>query len=148
MVLKNDWSPGDPYTADDQNDVADEVNGLASDLSMGLAGKADKATTITAGAGLTGGGDLSANRTLAADFGTGAGKVCQGNDARLSDMRTPGDNTVTTAKIQNNAVTTAKIGDGQVTAAKLASAVLANRPEVHVGATAPVDTSMLWVDTN
>ena len=138
MVLKNDWSPGDPYTADDQNDVADEVNGLASDLSMGLAGKADKATTITAGAGLTGGGDLSANRTLAADFGTGAGKVCQGNDARLSDTRTPGDNTVTTAKIQNEAVTEAK----------LAPAVLANRPEIIVGTTPPGDTTAIWIDTN
>ncbi len=45
--------------------------------------------TITASTGLTGGGDLSANRSLAADFGTGAGKVTQGNDSRLSDARTP-----------------------------------------------------------
>jgi hypothetical protein len=33
--------------------------------------KADKATTITAGSGLTGGGDLSANRTLTVGAGTG-----------------------------------------------------------------------------
>lgn len=44
---------------------------------------------VTAGTGLTGGGDLSADRAFAADFGTGAGKVTQGNDARLSDARTP-----------------------------------------------------------
>lgn len=44
---------------------------------------------ITAGSGLTGGGDLGADRTLAADFGTGAGKITEGNDSRLSDARTP-----------------------------------------------------------
>lgn len=37
-----------------------QVTGLVSDL----AAKADKSTTITAGTGLTGGGDLSANRTI------------------------------------------------------------------------------------
>ena len=45
--------------------------------------------TITAGTGLTGGGDLSANRTLAVNYGTAAGTACQGNDARLSDPRSP-----------------------------------------------------------
>jgi hypothetical protein len=39
--------------------------------------------TITAGNGLTGGGDLSANRTLAVDFGTLAGTAAQGNDSRI-----------------------------------------------------------------
>lgn len=45
--------------------------------------------TITAGTGLTGGGDLSTNRTLAADFGSASGKICQGDDPRLSDSRAP-----------------------------------------------------------
>lgn len=44
---------------------------------------------VTAGTGLSGGGDLTADRTLAVEFGTAAGTVCQGNDARLSDARTP-----------------------------------------------------------
>lgn len=44
---------------------------------------------LTAGSGLTGGGDLSADRTFACDFGTGATQVCVGNDSRLSDARTP-----------------------------------------------------------
>lgn len=44
---------------------------------------------VSAGTGLTGGGSLAADRTLAVDFGTGAGKVTQGNDSRLSDARTP-----------------------------------------------------------
>lgn len=50
----------------------------------GLAGKAATATTITAGTGLTGGGDLSANRTISANFGTGAGTIAQGNDSRIT----------------------------------------------------------------
>ncbi len=60
-----------------------QVTGLVSDL----ASKVPTTRTVSTGAGLTGGGDLSANRTLAADFGTGAGKVTEGNDARLSDDR-------------------------------------------------------------
>ncbi|WP_060875251.1 head fiber protein [Myroides odoratus] len=39
--------------------------------------------TITAGTGLTGGGSLIANRTLAVNFGTAAGTVAQGNDVRF-----------------------------------------------------------------
>lgn len=60
--------------------------------------------SIATSAPLAGGGDLSADRTLSLslgsglttsgsnlvpDFGTGAGKVVQGNDSRLSDARTP-----------------------------------------------------------
>lgn len=44
---------------------------------------------VIAGAGLTGGGDLSVDRTLTVQFGTAAGTAAQGNDARLSDARTP-----------------------------------------------------------
>jgi hypothetical protein len=45
--------------------------------------------TIIAGTGLIGGGSLTTNRTLSVDFGTTAGTVCQGNDYRLSNARTP-----------------------------------------------------------
>lgn len=44
---------------------------------------------ITAGTGLSGGGDLSADRALAVKYGTAAGTVCQGNDERLTDTRDP-----------------------------------------------------------
>ena len=44
---------------------------------------------ITAGTGLSGGGTLEADRSLSVAFGTAAGTACQGNDARLSDARTP-----------------------------------------------------------
>ena len=58
------------------------------------------------------------------------------NDARLSDTRTPTDNTVTTAKIVDSnvtadklagdSVTTAKIEDGAVTSAKIANGTIVN----------------------
>ena len=51
-------------------------------------GGAGTVTSITAGTGLTG-GTITTSGTIAADFGTSAGKVCEGNDARLSDARTP-----------------------------------------------------------
>lgn len=46
--------------------------------------KADKTTTISAGTGLTGGGDLSVNRTLSVSFGTTTGTVAQGDDSRIT----------------------------------------------------------------
>ena len=41
------------------------------------------ARKVSTGAGLLGGGDLTADRTLTPDFGTAAGKVAQGNDSRF-----------------------------------------------------------------
>lgn len=41
------------------------LDGVTSNVQTQITAKADKTTTITAGGGLTGGGDLSANRTLA-----------------------------------------------------------------------------------
>ena len=46
--------------------------------------------TLTAGTGLTGTAfNGSVNQTWSVNFGSGAGTVCQGNDGRLSDARTP-----------------------------------------------------------
>jgi len=64
--------------------LAGDLAGTASTPTVpGLANKAATSTTISAGTGLTGGGDLSANRTISANFGTGAGTVAQGNDSRI-----------------------------------------------------------------
>lgn len=56
-------------------------------------------------------------------LGTTGSTATAGNDSRLSDTRTPTDNTVSTAKLQDNSVTTNKIVDDSVTEAKLSSGV-------------------------
>jgi hypothetical protein len=65
------------------------INSLTSNAQTQINGKVPTTRTLTAGTGLTGGGDLSADRSFAADFGSGAGKVTEGNDTRLSDSRAP-----------------------------------------------------------
>lgn len=110
MTLRNDWGIDDWFSADDQNDVANAVNQNTLDIaaaSAALAGKADKTITISAGAGLTGGGNLSANRALAVVFGNAAGTVAQGNDARLSDPRVPIDGSVQARHLETGATGTA-----------------------------------------
>lgn len=62
-------------------------SGLIDDTMLPAPATGD-ITGVTAGTGLTGGG-TSGSVSLAADFGTGSGKVTQGNDSRLSDSRTP-----------------------------------------------------------
>jgi len=67
-------------------------SGLSIDGSKQLtitASYAQQSVTMTAGTGLTGGGDLSANRTFTVAYGSTASTACEGNDARLSDARTP-----------------------------------------------------------
>lgn len=94
------------------------------------------ARTVTAGTGLTGGGDLSADRTLAVVYGTTAGTAAQGNDTRLSDQRVPTDGSVTSAKIADGTIVNAdiapaaaidptKLGTGRVTGS--ANGTLATR---------------------
>ena len=67
-------------------------SGLSIDGSKQLtitASYAQQSVTMTAGTGLNGGGDLSASRTFAVAYGSTAATACEGNDARLSDSRTP-----------------------------------------------------------
>lgn len=65
--------------------LAGDLDGTASSpIVPGLATKANAATTITAGTGLSGGGDLTANRTLAVVFGTTASTVAAGDDSRIT----------------------------------------------------------------
>jgi hypothetical protein len=70
-----------------------EVNNLSDVSNPATAltniGGVPTSRAISAGTGLTGGGDLTANRTLTVSYGTTSGTACQGNDARLSDARTP-----------------------------------------------------------
>lgn len=122
MAIKDDWKTGDDFYPSDANDVAAEVNSLADALDT----KVGAGRLVATGTGLTGGGDLSTDRTLAVTFGTGEGEVCEGDDVRLSDARPPTAHIHGTSGLDEGAVTTAKIGDGQVTAAKLAGPVQAS----------------------
>lgn len=64
-----------------------------TNLSTDLSGKVSTTRQIVAGTGLTGGGDLTVNRTLAVDIAPdGAGSASQvpaATDTRLSNARTP-----------------------------------------------------------
>jgi hypothetical protein len=80
-----------------------------------LANKANTSTTITAGTGLTGGGNLSANRTLAANFGATAGTIAQGNDSRITGAEQTANKGAANGYAELNSSTrvpTAQLGSG------------------------------------
>ena len=128
------------------------TSGVASDLAdheadtTAVHGIADTSALVTtarqviAGTGLTGGGTLAADRTLAVAYGSSAGTAAQGNDARLSDTRTPTDGTVTTAKIVDSAVTSAKIADGAIVDADVNAAAAIAKTKIAGTAITAADT--------
>lgn len=70
--------------------AVDSVNGdtgtvLVTTTSIGAV---PTARAVATGTGLTGGGDLTTNRTVAVVYGTTAGTVAQGNDARFGTTGT------------------------------------------------------------
>jgi hypothetical protein len=71
--------------------------------------KADASLSLSAGTGLTGGGDLSTNRSFAVDFATSgtssSTKAVRADDSRLSDARTPTAHVHTFADISSVAIT-------------------------------------------
>jgi len=86
--------------------------GLTIDGSKQLsisAAYAQQSVTMTAGTGLTGGGDLSANRTFAVAYGSTASTACEGNDARLSDARTPTAHTHAPSDITQGGATAGQV---------------------------------------
>jgi len=89
--------------------------------------------TISAGTGLTGGGTLAADRTLTVSFGATAGTAAEGNDARLSDARTP---TAHAASHQDGgsdelALDGSQITSGTVAAARLGSGTASAGTVLH-----------------
>ena len=73
-------------------------------------GAAANTIQIKPGTGLSGGGTLEADRTLTVSYGTAAGTACQGNDARLSNARTPTAHKATHKTGGTDALTPADIG--------------------------------------
>jgi hypothetical protein len=129
-----DLSTNRTLSATDATTGAKGILQLAGDLAgtaaaptvPALTGKVGTARQVLAGAGLSGGGDLSADRTLAVQFGTSAGTAAQGNDGRItgavqaSTATAKGDLLVATAS-----ATIARLGvgsDGNVLTADAASA--------------------------
>lgn len=97
-------------------------------LSADLAARALTARLITAGTGLTGGGDLTADRTLTVAYGTTSTTAAVGNDTRLSDSRTPlththaeSDTTNLTTDLAAKAPLASPTFTGTVTTARLVS---------------------------
>ena len=96
-------------------------------LQTAIDGRVPTSRTVTAGTGLTGGGDLTANRSLAVTYGTTAGTAAQGNDTRLSDARTPTSHAashasggadalaISGAQVTSGTVAPARLGTGAAT---------------------------------
>ena len=104
-----------------------------SGLQAALNGKAPTTRTITAGTGLTGGGDLTANRTLAVSYGTTAGTAAQGNDPRLSDARTPTAHAATHAAggADELAISGAQVTSGTIPPDRLGTGTASDSTVLH-----------------
>lgn len=117
--------------------LAGDLAGTAAAPTVpGLTAKANTAITISAGTGLTGGGDLSTNRSISANFGTTSGTIAQGNDSRITGAEQTankgavsgyagldGSSRVPTAQLGSGAASSANYlrGDGTWTAAPVIS---------------------------
>lgn len=112
-------SPVESATGTVSSSAVLSVNGETGVVIIDAAdvGAAPTSRQIIAGTGLTGGGTLAADRTLTVSFGSTGTTVCVGNDARLSDSRTPtvhaashgsgGSDPITIAQSQVTGLTTA-----------------------------------------
>lgn len=86
--------------------AVNSVNGQAGVVVLGAAdvGAPPTSRLIAAGTGLTGGGDLSANRSLAVAYGTTAGTAAQGNDTRVVNAVQRGELVINVRDAPYNAV--------------------------------------------
>lgn len=65
-------------------ELGNKVNAINWSSISGKPSLVKTSRSISAGTGLTGGGDLSTNRTLSVTYGTTAGTAAQGNDSRIT----------------------------------------------------------------
>ena len=108
----------------------------SGDLSWITASSGD----VTSVAGRTGVVTLSSadisglGNSAGLNVGTAAGTVAAGDDVRLSNTRTPTDNTVSTIKIQDNAITSIKILDGTISSTDISNASIEASHLARMGA--------------
>jgi len=100
-----------PTTLDTLNELAaalgDDPN-FATTVSNDIGTKVDKTTTISAGSGLTGGGDLSANRTISHADTSSQGSVNGSGNTFIQDVTLDGFGHVT--GLATNTLTTGDLG--------------------------------------
>lgn len=94
-MATRDTGTGDgQYRTNSQNDArfalqsGDYANLRARATTAADVGAPPVGRAISSGTGLSGGGDLTANRTLSVNYGTTAGTAAQGNDARINNGQT------------------------------------------------------------
>ena len=96
-------------------------------------------TTLTAGTGLTGGGDLTANRTFTVDFAasgvSSATKAVRADDSRLADARTPTAHKTSHATGGGDAIAPADIGAAAATHTHSASDITSGTLPIARGGT-------------
>lgn len=121
---------GTTYLADGTAGASNYLRGdqTWSTITAGDVGAAPTSRNLTASTGLSGGGDLSADRSFSVLYGTTAGTAAQGNDSRLSDARTPtahktshqsggsDELALDAAQISSGTVATARLGSGTASA--------------------------------
>ena len=100
------------------DNVSIQINNINNSVSQGVV---PNSRNVNTGAGLVGGGNLSADRTISmgvpSSITSGSSNSASG-DTHNHELA-PG--AVTNAKLANGAVSTSKIGDGSITNAKLAN---------------------------
>lgn len=89
------------------------LSGVTSGIQEQINSKANSSVNLVAGTGLTGGGNLTADRTFAVTYGTSAGTAAQGNDPRLSDAREWTASTITQEEAETGTATTRRAWTAQ-----------------------------------
>ena len=103
-------TPGGSYSPPiPQTDVTNLVSDLAGKLGVGLAELLTNKNAVSGYAGLDASSKLTGSQQV---YGSGSNTACQGNDARLSDARTPLAHTHPASDIVSGTIATARLGSG------------------------------------